>query len=151
MTYQPMPPPSAGYGAPAPRGPLGKPRGIGVSILLAIVLFAGLFGTLGVMVLKPRIATVVENSVAARQGFQAGDLVTAIDGARIDSFMDMQRIVQASSDVPLAIDVDRAGTVLHLSATPERKELGYLIDRAADATEALLRNGLEAAQNEFHD
>lgn len=97
--------------------------GPAASILLAIVLFAGLFGTLGVMVLKPRIATVVENSVAARQGFQAGDLVTAIDGAPIDSFMDMQRIVQASSDVPLAIDVDRDGAVLRLTATPERKDV----------------------------
>lgn len=37
MTYQPMPPPTAGYGVPAPRGPLGKPRSIGVSILLAII------------------------------------------------------------------------------------------------------------------
>ena len=37
MTYQPMPPPSSGYAAGPPRGPLGKPRGIGVCILLAIV------------------------------------------------------------------------------------------------------------------
>lgn len=32
----------------------------------------------------------------------------------------------------------------------ERKELPLLIERAADATEALLHQGLAAAQNEFH-
>jgi PTH1 family peptidyl-tRNA hydrolase len=32
----------------------------------------------------------------------------------------------------------------------ERKELPLLIERAADAVEALLENGLAAAQNEFH-
>ena len=40
MTYgpnQPMPPPAGGYAVAPPRGPLGKPRSIGVNILLAIV------------------------------------------------------------------------------------------------------------------
>ncbi len=32
----------------------------------------------------------------------------------------------------------------------ERKELAYLIDRAADAVEALLADGLDAAQNAFN-
>jgi PTH1 family peptidyl-tRNA hydrolase len=40
--------------------------------------------------------------------------------------------------------------VLRDFAAAERKELPYLVDRAADATEALLRDGLDAAQNEFH-
>lgn len=46
---------------------------------------------------------------------------------------------------------DPADFVLREFATGERKELPYLIDRAADAVEALLRDGLGAAQNEFHD
>ncbi|NUT99866.1 MAG: aminoacyl-tRNA hydrolase, partial [Saccharothrix sp.] len=32
----------------------------------------------------------------------------------------------------------------------ERKELAFELDRAADAVEALLELGLEAAQNKFH-
>ena len=35
-------------------------------------------------------------------------------------------------------------------AAAERKELAFLLDRAADAVEALLVKGLEAAQNEFN-
>ena len=32
----------------------------------------------------------------------------------------------------------------------ERKELDFVVDLAADATEALLADGLEPAQNRFH-
>jgi PTH1 family peptidyl-tRNA hydrolase len=45
---------------------------------------------------------------------------------------------------------DPADYVLREFAAAERKELAFLLDRAADAVEALLAKGLEAAQNEFH-
>lgn len=46
--------------------------------------------------------------------------------------------------------MDPADFVLRDFSSPERKELAFVIDRAADATEALLTQGLEAAQNTFH-
>lgn len=46
--------------------------------------------------------------------------------------------------------MDPAAFVLRDFAAPERKELPYLIDRSADAVEALLTDGLAAAQNAFH-
>ena len=45
---------------------------------------------------------------------------------------------------------DPADYVLREFAAAERKDLEYLIDRAADATEAVLADGLEAAQNKYH-
>jgi peptidyl-tRNA hydrolase, PTH1 family len=45
---------------------------------------------------------------------------------------------------------DAAGHVLKGFSKPERAELPLIIERAADAVEALLRLGLDAAQNEFH-
>ena len=36
-------------------------------------------------------------------------------------------------------------------STAERKELPFLIDRCADATEALVTQGLAAAQNLYHE
>lgn len=45
---------------------------------------------------------------------------------------------------------DPADFVLKDFTSSERKELPYLIDRAADAAEALLTGTLEAAQNTFH-
>jgi PTH1 family peptidyl-tRNA hydrolase len=45
---------------------------------------------------------------------------------------------------------DPADYVLHDFGTAERKEVPLVLERAADAVEALVRLGLEAAQNEFH-
>lgn len=93
------------------------------SFVLAIALFAGLFSTEGMGILAPRVGAVVADSAASRAGFAVGDRVVSIDGTPIDSFMDMQRIVSESSDVPLSIEVERTGGPLTLVATPERKDV----------------------------
>jgi PTH1 family peptidyl-tRNA hydrolase len=46
--------------------------------------------------------------------------------------------------------MDPAAYVLRDFSAAERKELPFLLDRAADAVEALLADGLAAAQNAFH-
>ncbi|CRK61494.1 Peptidyl-tRNA hydrolase [Alloactinosynnema sp. L-07] len=46
--------------------------------------------------------------------------------------------------------MDPADYVLRDFAPAERKELAFEIDRCADAVEALVSQGLEAAQNAFH-
>jgi PTH1 family peptidyl-tRNA hydrolase len=46
--------------------------------------------------------------------------------------------------------MDPADFVLRDFSSVERKDLAFLIDKAADATEALLTKGLEAAQNTYH-
>ena len=46
--------------------------------------------------------------------------------------------------------MDPAVYVLHDFSAAERKDLPFFIDRAADATEALLADGLEPAQNRIH-
>jgi len=46
--------------------------------------------------------------------------------------------------------MDPADYVLRNFSAAEREELPHLLARAADATEALLTRGLDAAQNEIH-
>jgi len=45
---------------------------------------------------------------------------------------------------------DPADYVLREFSAVERKELGFLVDRAADAAEAIIAKGLESAQNAFN-
>ena len=45
---------------------------------------------------------------------------------------------------------DPADYVLSDFAGPERKELGFLVDRAADVVEAVVLEGVEWAQNKYH-
>src|SRR5687767_2869264 len=77
------------------------------NFLLAIVIFAGIFTFYGKQSTAARVDAVAADSAASVAGFQAGDLVLAIDGRRIDSFADMQRIVSTHAGQTLAIEVER--------------------------------------------
>ncbi|NUR83041.1 MAG: aminoacyl-tRNA hydrolase [Nonomuraea sp.] len=46
--------------------------------------------------------------------------------------------------------MDPAAYVLKDFGTAERKDLPFLVDRAADVVESLMERGLEATQNEYH-
>ena len=93
------------------------------NFILAIVIFAGIFMTVGKQSTTARVDTVLPNSAAQAAGFKPGDLVVAIDGEKIDSFSDMQRIVSISAGEPLNIEVERGGVPVNLKATPQLKEL----------------------------
>ncbi|GAB4072435.1 RIP metalloprotease RseP [Ancylobacter sonchi] len=93
------------------------------NFILAIVIFAGLFMTVGRQVTTPRVDAIQAGSAAEKAGFQPHDLILSIDGAPIESFGDMQRIVSASADVPLAVEIDRGGEHRTLTATPDRREI----------------------------
>ncbi|MDP2410587.1 MAG: RIP metalloprotease RseP [Pseudolabrys sp.] len=93
------------------------------NFLLAIVIFAGVFMVAGKQITTARVDTVQPNSAAAAAGFQSGDLVMSINGVRIDSFSEMQRIVSISAGEPLNVEVERGGTLVTLKAVPERREM----------------------------
>jgi regulator of sigma E protease len=93
------------------------------NFVLAIVIFTGIFYTYGRHILIPRVDGVSIGSAAEAAGFQKGDLILSIDGKRVDSFADMQRLVQASSDTPLAFEVERKGKLVNLVATPKRRDV----------------------------
>ena len=92
------------------------------NFLLAIAIFAGIFMLYGMQTMTPRVDEVQADSPAAAAGFQPGDMVVAINGQKIGSFADMQRIVADSADETLNITVDRNGAQLVLRATPQLHE-----------------------------
>jgi peptidyl-tRNA hydrolase, PTH1 family len=47
--------------------------------------------------------------------------------------------------------MDPAAFVLRDFSAAERKDLPFFVDRAAGATEALIKDGLDAAQNTYHE
>jgi regulator of sigma E protease len=91
------------------------------NFILAIVLFAAVFMVVGKQIAVPRVSAVEAGSPAATAGFQPGDLVTAIDGRKVDNFVDMQRIVGFAGGHPLTITVDRGGVPISMTATPEMR------------------------------
>jgi len=93
------------------------------NFILAIVIFAVIFMTVGKQTTSARVDSIQPNSAAQTAGFQPGDLVTAINGEKVDNFSDMQRIVSISAGEPLSIQVERGGVPVTLKATPQLKEL----------------------------
>ena len=93
------------------------------NFILAIVIFATVFAIFGRQTTSARVDTVQPASAAQAAGFMPGDLVVAIDGEKIDSFAEMQRIVSINAGDPLNIEIERGGMHLTLKATPELKEI----------------------------
>jgi regulator of sigma E protease len=93
------------------------------NFILAIVIFAAVFAIFGRQTTSARVDTVQPASAAQAAGFMPGDLVVAIDGEKIDSFAEMQRIVSVNAGDPLNIEIERGGVHLTLKATPELKEI----------------------------
>ncbi len=95
--------------------------GPAVNFLLAIVIFAGLFGLYGRTVTAPVIQAVTAGSPAQTAGFQPGDRLTQIDGAPLDSIEELKRLVQNNDGEPMSFRVTRAGQTISLQATPRRE------------------------------
>ena len=93
------------------------------NFVLAIIIFAGIFGIFGKQNATPRVDKVQAHSAAEKAGFKPGDLVLSINGSKIENFTDMQRIVSVNAGERLTIKVDRAGKTLNLSAVPELREV----------------------------
>ncbi len=93
------------------------------NFILAIVIFTLLFTFIGQRNTPAVIDEITAGSVAERAGFKVGDRVVAIDGERIGSFSDMQRIVSTSADRELTFLLKRGDEELSIAATPERREV----------------------------
>ena len=93
------------------------------NFLLAIAIFAGIFMTVGKQTTSPRVDTVQSGSAAQAAGFKPGDLVLTINGEKIESFSDMQRVVSISAGTPLTIEVERDNAQVTLKAVPQLKEI----------------------------
>jgi regulator of sigma E protease len=93
------------------------------NFLLAIVIFTCLFTFFGKPSTTARVDKVEVGSAAEKAGFQAGDVVTAIDGSTIGSFSDMQRIVVTHAGDQLTFTIKRGDSTLQLQGTPELREV----------------------------
>lgn len=93
------------------------------NFLLAIAIFSIVFMVFGKQVTAPRVDQINPGSAADAAGFKPGDLVLEIDGAKVTSFSDMQRIVGSHAGQALAFTVERGDRQVTLTATPELKEV----------------------------
>ena len=103
------------------------------NLLLAVVIFFGLFLITGIPVLNPVVGKIDSDSSAARAGIQINDIVTAIDGQAIDSWETMAGMIASSQGRDLTLTLLREGQPLDVVVTPRSKPsknlFGELVDR----------------------
>lgn len=92
--------------------------GPAANFLFAIVVYAGLFMTLGERFSLPVIGQVMPNSAAEQAGLQQGDRITSINGSPIERFEEIQEIVLLNLDQPMRIVLDRGGRTVDVTVAP---------------------------------
>ncbi len=97
--------------------------GPAANFLLAIVLFAGIFGIFGQYVAFPKVAAVSPGSPAAHAGLAAGDTILEMDGHRVASFAKLHNYVSLRAGVPIRLLVKRGAAEFQVVATPVEAEI----------------------------
>ena len=92
------------------------------NFLLTIAVFAVLFSVYGRPVLEPTVAEVRADSPAARAGIQPGDRFVSVDGSKIETFADVQRLVSGRAGDAITFTMLRDGKEVTVTATPELME-----------------------------
>lgn len=116
-------------------GPIGKPyheigpwgrivvslAGPFANFVLAVIIFAAIFGFRGVSEYDVYAHEVTANQPADIAGMQEGDVIKTIDGKQIKRIEDLMQITVISSNIPLDFGIERDGQLLSLIVTPERQ------------------------------
>jgi len=89
------------------------------NILLAVIIFFGIFFTSGTFVLKPSVGSVKQGSPAFAAGLEKGDLITAINESAINSWDEMAEIINASIGEKIKLAVRRGESTQKFSLAPE--------------------------------
>jgi len=88
------------------------------NIILTVVIFSVFFALYGRQIADPLVAGVQPGSPAAEAGFEPGDRFISIEGQKITTFSDVQRMVSGRSGDELDFTVERGGKMVDLKATP---------------------------------
>jgi len=95
---------------------MGSHRRIGVSTEPLSKQLAEYFGvTEGIL-----ITSVTENSPAAKAGLKAGDIITAVDGEKVDSPGDVSRVINKKQEGSVTLTVVRDRNTRSVTVTPEK-------------------------------
>jgi regulator of sigma E protease len=116
-----------------------------MNLVVAVAIFAGFNMAYGVPVSAPVIGEFSAGSAAQAAGFRVGDRVVAIDGARVDSFMDITERVALYPGRTVVVAAERKGVSFSL---PVRLATDVQKDRFGNEMRRGLL-GIRAATMEF--
>ncbi|QDB99613.1 RIP metalloprotease RseP [Mesorhizobium sp. 8] len=92
------------------------------NFLLTIAVFAVLFAAYGRYVAEPMVASVTAGSPAAEAGIMPGDRFVSVDGEKVETFADVQRLVSGRAGDAITFVMLRDGKDVTVVATPRLME-----------------------------
>lgn len=92
------------------------------NFLLTIAVFAVLFSAYGRYVSEPMVAEVTADSPAAQAGILPGDRFVSVDGSKVETFSDVQRLVSGRAGDAITFVMLRDGKEVTVTATPRLME-----------------------------
>ena len=102
------------------------------NLMLAVVIFFGLFFITGIPILNPVIGKIDAGSPAAQAGIQASDRVTAINGQAIDTWEAMAEMIASSKGQDLTLTLLRQGQPLDVVVTPQPRPSKNIFGESVD-------------------
>jgi len=92
------------------------------NFLLTIAVFAVLFMAYGRYVSEPVVAAVTAGSPAEKAGILPGDRFVSVDGEKVESFADVQRLVSGRNGDTISFVLSRDGREVTVSTSPQLME-----------------------------
>ena len=89
------------------------------NLILALILFCGLYLISGSQIMTAEIGQVREGSPADQAGLQKGDVIVALEGEPIRGWSDIKARVQDRAGIALVLTVERNGELLSKRVVPE--------------------------------
>lgn len=93
------------------------------NVILAIVIFAGIYAIAGIPQLTTEIGTVSQGSPAEKADLRAGDKVLTINARQINNWEELSHTVEELGDKPLTLEVKRGEELLTVQVTPAVNEV----------------------------
>jgi len=92
------------------------------NFVFAIIIFTGIFATVGQPYAPPVIGDIEPGSAAEQSGLKAGDRFLSIDGAGVSRFEELQQAVILNTGRNMALVIARDGQEIAVNVTPHLTE-----------------------------
>ena len=102
------------------------------NLLLAVIIFFGIYVISGTYIVKPTIGKVDPDSPAAMAGLLDNDEIVAINGVEITSWESMAGVISSSEGQRLVITVAREAELHDLTVTPQLKTTKNIFNEDID-------------------
>jgi regulator of sigma E protease len=89
------------------------------NIVLALLLFCGVYMFSGLDVMTTEVGQVRSDSPADKAGILKGDIIVSVQGSTTESWSAIKNLVQSNAGEPMVIVVQRGDELLSLAVTPE--------------------------------